>query len=221
MSATLPQVRPGIPRLLEVVVALLGLTLVSPFVLLAMLVVRLTSPGPVVFRQQRIGRGGRPFTIFKLRTMKVDHDGPGVTGRVDTRVTPAGHWLRLTKLDEFPQLWNVVIGDMSFVGPRPELTRYVNLDNPMWKRVLEARPGITDPVTLRLKDESLLMPTAEAERERFYLETLQPFKLRGYLEYLSHRTAWSDVGVVMATVFGILRRAKPAELAEILKTDQV
>lgn len=221
MNAPLPEVRPGIPRLFEVAVALFGLALISPFLLLAMLAVRLTSPGPVVFRQQRMGRGGRPFTIFKLRTMKVDHDGPAVTGRVDARVTPVGHWLRLTKLDEFPQLWNVVIGDMSFVGPRPEVARYVDLDNPMWKRVLEARPGITDPVTLRLKDESLLMPTSEVERERFYLEKLQPFKLRGYLEYLSHRTWWSDVGVVMATVLGILRRPKPAELAEILKTDQV
>jgi lipopolysaccharide/colanic/teichoic acid biosynthesis glycosyltransferase len=101
------------------------------------------------------------------------------------------------------------------------VTRYVDLANPLWARVLEARPGITDPVTLRLKDESLLMPSAEGERERFYLEKLQPFKLRGYLDYLARRSAWTDLGVVMATVFGILRPARPADLAEILKTDQV
>src|SRR5262245_13871658 len=119
MTADRPKLRAGIPRLLEASVSLLGLVVISPFLLLAMLAVRFSSPGPVIFRQTRMGRGGRSFTIYKLRTMRVDHAGPAVTGRVDARVTPVGHWLRLTKLDEFPQLWNVARGDMSLVGPRP------------------------------------------------------------------------------------------------------
>jgi lipopolysaccharide/colanic/teichoic acid biosynthesis glycosyltransferase len=205
----------------EAAVCLLGLAVISPLLLLALLAVRLSSRGPVLFRQVRAGRGGAPFTIFKLRTMRIDAGGPEVTGRDDTRITPIGRWLRRSKLDEVPQLWNVVRGDMSLVGPRPEVPRYVDLANPLWRRILEARPGITDPLTLRLKDEETLMPAAEAERERFYLETLQPLKLRASLEYLARRSAWSDLGVVVATVIGILRRDRGADPAEILRSGRI
>ena len=221
MSAELPRPRSGIPRPLEAAVCLLGLLAVSPVLLLAILAVRLSSPGPVMFRQVRAGRGGAPFTIYKLRTMRVDAGGPAVTGRGDPRITPVGVWLRRTKLDELPQLWNVVKGDMSLVGPRPEVPRYVDLANPLWSRILEARPGITDPLTLRLKDEESLMPSAPAERERFYVETLQPIKLRASLDYLSTRSAWSDLQVVWATVIGILRRDRGADPAEILRSGRI
>ncbi len=219
MSASdAPPVRPGIPRPIEATVSLLGLVLVSPLLALAMLAVRWSSPGPVFFRQERVGRHGRPFTLYKLRSMRMDAGGPAVTGRVDARVTPLGGWLRRTKLDELPQLWNVVKGDMSLVGPRPEVARYADSADPLWRRVLEARPGITDPLTLRLRDEESMMPAVEAERERFYLETLQPIKLRGYLDYLSRRTWWSDVGVIVATVVAIARPGRGADPADVLRT---
>ena len=212
-----PRVGAGIPRPIEATLSLLGLIVLSPLIGLAMLAVKLSSPGPIFFRQERMGRGDRPFTLFKLRSMRVDAGGPAVTGSVDPRITPTGRWLRKTKLDELPQLWNVVLGDMSLVGPRPEVPRYVNLKDPRWQRVLAVRPGITDPLTLRLKDEESLMPAAEAERERFYLDVLQPVKLRAYLEYIERRTPWSDVGQVFATVFAIVRPGKGADPAEVLK----
>jgi len=214
-------VRGGIPRWIEASISLLGLVAISPLIALAMLAVRLSSPGPVFFRQQRMGRGGRPFTLLKLRSMRSDASGPAVTGRVDPRITPVGKWLRKTKLDELPQLWNVVRGDMSLVGPRPEVPRYANPADPRWSRVLAVRPGITDPLTLRLRDEESLMPEAEAERERFYLEVLQPIKLNAYLEYLARRTAWSDVGVVLATVVAVVRPGRGADPAEVLKTGRL
>ena len=215
------RVRAGLPRLVEATVSLLGLVAISPILLPAMLAVRLSSPGPVFFRQQRVGRKGATFTLYKLRSMRVDAAGPAVTGREDSRITPVGLWLRKSKLDEFPQLWNVVRGDMSLVGPRPEVQRYTDLANPLWRGVLEARPGITDPLTLKLRDEESLLPADESERERFYLDTLQPLKLRGYLEYLGRRNAWTDVGVIIATVIGILRRPPPVDPAEVLRRGRI
>src|SRR5207249_7214501 len=114
-----------------------------------------------------------------------DAEGPSLTARADARVTAVGRWLRRTKLDEVPQLWNVVRGDMALVGPRPEVPRYANTADPRWRRVLEVRPGLTDPLTLRLRDEEALMPEGAEARERFYLEPLQPLKLEGYLASLS------------------------------------
>ncbi len=107
-----------------------------------------------------------------------------MTAGGDSRVTAIGRFLRRTKLDELPELWNVVRGEMSFVGPRPEVERFVRLEDPLWREVLEARPGLTDPTTLRLRDEESLLASVEGDREAYYRETLQPLKLRGYVEYL-------------------------------------
>jgi lipopolysaccharide/colanic/teichoic acid biosynthesis glycosyltransferase len=115
-----------------------------------------------------------------------------------------GKFLRKTKLDELPELWNILKGEMSFVGPRPEVPRYVDLENPAWQRVLEARPGLTDPMTLRLRNEESLMAEVRGDRERFYIETLQPFKLNGYLEYLKNRNGWSDIKVIFETALAVL-----------------
>lgn len=220
-EAATPPVREGIPHWIEATISLLGLIALSPLIGLAMLMVRFSSPGPVFFRQERMGRGGRPFTLLKLRSMRQAAGGPAVTGSVDPRITPVGRWLRKTKLDELPQLWNVVRGDMSLVGPRPEVPRYTDLRDPRWSRVLAVRPGITDPLTLRLRDEESLMPEAEAEREGFYLEVLQPIKLNAYLEYLERRTAWSDVWVVLATVVAVVRPGRGADPAEVLKAGRL
>jgi lipopolysaccharide/colanic/teichoic acid biosynthesis glycosyltransferase len=129
--------------------------------------------------------------------------GPLVTACDDNRVTRVGRLLRKTKLDELPELWNILKGDMSLVGPRPEVPRYVDLKNPMWRLVLEARPGLTDPMTIRLRNEETLLAEVKGDREQFYQETLQPFKVNGYLEYLRGRSWWSDIKVIWNTIVAV------------------
>jgi lipopolysaccharide/colanic/teichoic acid biosynthesis glycosyltransferase len=194
----------GIPRPVEAALALAGLAATAPLLAAAAVAVRLGSPGPVLFRQQRVGRGGRPFTLLKLRSMLTGSAGAQVTAGGDPRVTPVGAVLRKLKIDELPELWNVVRGDMSIVGPRPEVPRYVDLDDPLWREALEARPGITDPVTLRLRNEEDLLAAVDGDREAFYRQALQPFKLLGYCDYLRARTWRTDVGVVFDTLLAVL-----------------
>jgi lipopolysaccharide/colanic/teichoic acid biosynthesis glycosyltransferase len=194
----------GIPRPLEAMLAGAGLLVATPLIALAALLVRATSAGPAFFRQERVGRAARPFTLYKLRTMRVANSGPQVTARGDDRITPLGRILRRSKLDELPQLWNVVRGDMSLVGPRPEVPDYVDPSSPLWKRVLSARPGITDPVTLELRDEEALLAAAGDDRERFYRERLQPEKLKRYARYLETRSPGRDVEVLYKTVLAVL-----------------
>lgn len=211
----------GLPRPVEAALALAALAALSPVILAAASAVALSSPGPVFFRQPRAGRGGAPFTLWKLRTMRVAPEGVLLTAAGDSRITPAGRWLRRFKIDELPQLWNVVRGDMSLVGPRPEVPRYVDLGEPLWREVLAARPGLTDPVTLRLRnEEDLLAGVADiADVEAFYRERLLPWKLRGYRDYLRRRTAWTDLAALARTVlavFGLFRPEPPSsdELTE-------
>jgi lipopolysaccharide/colanic/teichoic acid biosynthesis glycosyltransferase len=196
-------IKSGLPRQAEAVIALAGLVMVAPLIALAAIAIAVTSRGPVIFRQKRMGRKGRPFTMYKLRTMRVANSGPQVTSGDDVRVTPVGKFLRKTKLDELPELWNVLKGDMSLIGPRPEVPRYVDLADPMWRHVLEARPGITDPMTLRLRNEEALLVEVEGDRERFYLETLLPFKLEGNLNYLQARSWWNDLKVLWHTIIAV------------------
>jgi lipopolysaccharide/colanic/teichoic acid biosynthesis glycosyltransferase len=200
----------GLPRSVEVLLAGAGLLAVSPILALAAVAIGVSSGLPVFFRQTRIGRNGRPFTLVKFRTMRVSDGGPQVTAGDDPRVTRVGRLLRRTKLDELPELWNVFVGDMSFVGPRPEVARYVNTENELWRDVLSARPGLTDPVTLRLRDEEDLMARVEGDREQFYVDVLQPMKLEGYRDYLRRRTWGSDLVVIWNTLRTLAgRRRKP------------
>jgi lipopolysaccharide/colanic/teichoic acid biosynthesis glycosyltransferase len=128
--------------------------------------------------------------------------------------------LRKTKVDELPELWNVLKGDLSLVGPRPEVPRYVDMENPLWKRVLQARPGITDPVTLKLRNEEVFLAQVEGDREEYYLKVLQPYKLQGYLEYLSKRSSWTDVNILFQTAVAVIfpRAAPLPSSAEIEQT---
>jgi len=201
--------------------AALGLLVLSPLLLIAALAIVVTSPGGALFRQVRVGKDGQLFGLFKLRSMRLDIDGPPLTARVDSRVTPVGRWLRRTKIDEIPQLWNVVVGDMALVGPRPEVPRYANLADPRWRRVLEVRPGITDPLSIKLRDEEALMPGSAEERERFYVDTLLPMKLEGYLEYLSRRSPASDLGVLWSTLMAIVRPGPAPSREELLRRGRV
>jgi lipopolysaccharide/colanic/teichoic acid biosynthesis glycosyltransferase len=211
----------GLPRGVEVVLAAAALVAASPLLLLAAAAVAVSSPGPALFRQTRVGRGGRPFTLLKLRTMRTSPApaaSPGgerlLTAAGDPRVTPVGRWLRRLKLDELPQLWNVLRGDMALVGPRPEVPRYVDAGDPLWRAVLAVRPGLTDPVTLALRDEERLLAEAAAageDVERFYRERLLPEKLRGYREYLERRTGASDLAVLARTALAVVFRAAGTE----------
>ncbi|MEM9074585.1 MAG: sugar transferase, partial [Myxococcota bacterium] len=159
---------------------------------------------------------GRPFTMLKLRTMRTDNAGASITADGDSRITPIGRILRKTKLDELPELWNVARGDMSLVGPRPEVPQLVDLESPLWREVLLHRPGITDPVTLRLRNEEELLASA-SNPETFYREVLQPYKLRGYAEYGRLRSTVSDVRVLVDTALAVLRpsRVPPPTLDEL------
>lgn len=146
--------------------------------------------------------------------MRLKNEGAQVSAKGDSRVTRVGRLLRKSKLDELPELWNVARGDLSLVGPRPEVPKYVNLEDPLWQEVLRARPGITDPVTLKLRNEEELLGSCEGDPEKFYLKTLQPYKLLGYAKYLRNRSWRSDVKVLLRTVFAIIFSAKasPPEL---------
>ena len=146
----------GLPRSVEVFLSLAGLIAAAPVIALAGAGVATSSGLPVFFRQKRVGRNGRHFTLVKLRTMRVERAGLQVTANDDSRVTAVGRFLRRSKLDELPELWNILKGDMSFVGPRPEVPAYVDLQNPAWKEVLSARPGLTDPVTLRFLSQVII-----------------------------------------------------------------
>ncbi len=183
------------------------LLLVLPLVLLGLLV-RLTSPGPALFLQPRVGRGGRLFRIWKLRTMVdgAERIGPQVTAGGDARVTPLGRFLRRTKLDELPQLVNVWLGDMSFVGPRPEVPRYLDVYGEAHRMVLAVRPGITDPASILYRDEERVLAQF-SDRERAYVEELLPRKLALAGEYVRAQSFTGDLTLIARTVLAVLRPA--------------
>ncbi len=212
--------RTGMARWLEVVLSALGITLSLPLLVLSSVAIALTSPGPVIFRQKRVGRNGQLFVLYKLRTMRVGHYGPQVTASGDGRVTWVGRILRRTKVDELPELWNVLKGDMSLVGPRPEVPRYVDLEDDRWKFVLKSRPGITDPVTLSLRDEERLLAEVKDNYEFFYVSRLQAFKLQGYINYLHNRSWWTDLKILCRTLLVVIwpsvdARMPANEIAEL------
>lgn len=200
----------GLARWVEVVLSAVGLTLCVPLLALSSVAIALTSPGPIIFRQHRVGRNGKLFVLYKLRTMRIGNDGPQVTASGDERITWIGRILRRTKVDELPELWNVLKGDMSLVGPRPEVPRYVDLEDERWLLVLQSRPGITDPVTLRLRDEERLLAQVKDDYEDFYRNTLQAHKLQGYLDYLHHRSWSTDFEILIRTLLVILWPAREA-----------
>jgi len=200
----------GLPRAVEVPVALAAIFVLAPALLLAAAAIVLTCGRPVLFRQLRVGRGGRPFTLIKLRTMRPER-GCGVTAAGDARVTAVGRLLRRTKLDEVPELWNVARGDMALVGPRPEVPVFVDLGNPRWQRALSVRPGLTDPVTIALRDEERLLGQVRGDREAFYREVWLPRKLDGCIRYLERRSPLADIEVLIRTVVAVLApHATPA-----------
>lgn len=191
-------------RLFDILAAGLGLALLSPLLLLTAAWVRLDSPGPVLFRQTRVGRFGVPFTIHKFRTMRVA-PGAAITVGADPRITRSGRVLRATKLDELPQLWDVLRGAMSLVGPRPELPIYVALyPDDLRDRVLAVRPGITDPASLAFSHEAELLAAA-ADPEREYREVILPAKLHLSAAYAAQASLATDLRLIALTLARVLR----------------
>jgi len=196
-------------RIFDFIVAACGLLLVAPLIAVIAVAIKCDSPGPVLFRQPRVGRRGRLFRIHKFRTMVVDAAarGPALTIGDDTRITRVGQFLRRSKLDELPQLLDVLVGEMSLVGPRPELPQYVALYPPALRdKVLALRPGITDPVSLAFADETSLLAHAP-DPEREYIEVILPRKLHAAADYAEHSTLGTDLKVIACTLQMLLRRS--------------
>jgi lipopolysaccharide/colanic/teichoic acid biosynthesis glycosyltransferase len=195
-------------RLFDVFAAGAGLLLLAPLLLMLALWVKLDSAGPALFRQQRVGRHGVPFDILKFRTMVARPDGGEgrqITVGRDPRITRAGRLLRSSKLDELPQLINVLQGTMSLVGPRPEVPRYVDCYPPAVRAtVLSVAPGITDLASILYKEESEILGRA-ADPERAYVETILPVKLAYYQRYVRERSFWLDLRIIVRTLAAVLR----------------
>ena len=192
-------------RIFDFTAALIGLLLLAPLFLLVGIWIKLDSPGPVFFRQPRVGKNGIMFDIVKFRTMFDEaHDGLLTIG-LDRRITPAGRFLRRHKLDEFPQLFNVVAGTMSLVGPRPEVPRYVDCYPPDVRQVvLSVAPGITDWASIYYKEENSLL-SRSSNPEAAYLETILPAKLKYNLRYVNERSFWNDVRIIFTTLATLVR----------------
>ena len=192
-------------RLFDIVASSIGLLLLSPLFLILAIWIKLDSEGPVFYRQVRVGRNNKDFRIFKFRSMRVGSDkGSLVTiGGRDPRITKSGYFIRKFKLDEFPQLINVFIGDMSLVGPRPEVRHYVEYWTPEQMHVLDVRPGITDPASIKFRNENELMEQAE-DPEDYYINVIMQEKLKLYLEYVQSHSFWGDIGLIFKTFWVIV-----------------
>lgn len=191
----------------DILVSLVLVLVLLPVLLPLVLSVVLTSPGGAFFRQMRVGRGGHEFKLLKFRTMKPGSEAKGqlTIGGRDPRVTRVGYFLRKSKLDELPQLWNVLVGDMSLVGPRPEVPKYVALYTAEQREVLGVRPGITGPASLRYIDENELLAKS-ADPERTYIQEVMPAKLAIDLRYVRERSFAQDFRILFSTALGILYR---------------
>ena len=215
-------------RVFDVIASGLGLLLLSPLFLIIAIWVKADSPGPVFYRQTRVGRGNRDFRLFKFRSMRVGSDKKGLitVGGHDPRVTRSGYYIRKYKLDELPQLINVFIGDMSLVGPRPEVRKYVDLYTPQQLHVLDVRPGITDLASIRYRNENELLDVRPgitdlasiryrnenelleqaADPEQYYREVVMQDKLRINSEYIADRSFFKDIKIIFLTFWAIVKR---------------
>lgn len=188
--------------LFDRIMAFVGLVVLSPILFVVWILIRIKMPdGPAVFTQKRVGKGGRLFTMYKFRSMSAHHSGSTVSVAGESRITPLGAKLRRYKLDELPELWNVFIGDMSFVGPRPDVPGYADKLEGDDRRVLQLRPGITGPASLKYRDEEVLL-AAQANPQEFNDKVIYPDKVRINLYYLDHYSFVTDINMIIATVLG-------------------
>lgn len=187
-------------RTIDVAASAVGLALLSPILVAVAVLVRVTSPGPAIFRQVRVGKSDTRFEILKFRTMTTSAGGPEVTSGDDARVTVVGRFLRRSKIDELPQLLNVLKGEMSLVGPRPEVPRFTqHWPSDQAATILSVRPGITDPASMHFRDESALM-SGQFDPEQFYIDEILPLKAQMYVDYVHNRTILGDLRIIWRTV---------------------
>lgn len=193
-------------RLFDIIASGCGLLLLSPILFLLAVWVKLDSEGPVFYKQVRVGKGNKDFYLFKFRSMRIGSDKKGLitVGGHDPRVTRSGYYIRKYKLDELPQLINVFKGDMSLVGPRPEVRHYVNYWTPEQMHVLDVRPGITDPASIKFRNENELLEKAE-DPEKYYIEVIMQEKIKLYLEYVDHASFWYDIKLIFQTFWVIVK----------------
>lgn len=194
-------------RLLDIALSAFGLLLLSPALFLLALMIKLDTPGPVFYRGVRVGRNGRPFRIYKFRSMVSDAEAKGAssTNAADPRVTRAGHFIRKFKLDEFSQLINVFLGDMSLVGPRPEVKKFVDMYTEEEKLILTVRPGITDWSSIRFHNEGEIIESSGiADADEAYAKLIRPEKLRLQMRYVRERNMWIDIKILLCTVLTII-----------------
>jgi lipopolysaccharide/colanic/teichoic acid biosynthesis glycosyltransferase len=203
---------PDVRRAFDLAIAGTALLVGAPLLALASVAIRMESRGPVLFRQTRVGRDKQPIRTLKLRTMIADAAGPQITAGGDPRITRVGRLLRKMKLDELPQLWNVIRGEMSLVGPRPEVPRYVEQYRPEWQRLFTVRPGITDLASITFRDEEALLALAR-DRDRAYREVIMPAKLALALEGVEHSSLGYDLRIIARTALSILRYRSAREEA--------
>lgn len=186
--------------LFDRVVSCIGLIILSPVLLVVAILIKIQMPdGPILFKQKRVGQHGRLFTLVKFRSMSVAHSGSTISVAGEARITPLGAKLRRYKLDELPQLWNVFIGDMSFVGPRPDVPEWINKLNEEERKVLALRPGITGPASLKYNHEEEILRQAENPLE-YYEQVIFPDKNRINLEYLHNWSFWRDIKYIVQTI---------------------
>ena len=191
-------------RIFDLIITIIGLFFLLPFLLLICLIILFTSKGKIFYKQKRMGKNEIPFTLFKFRTMVEGADRKGLltVGMNDSRITPVGFFLRKYKLDELPQLLNIIKGDMSLVGPRPEVEKYTSLYDAEQKKVLSIKPGLTDYASIKYKNENEILAKFD-NPEKGYIEQIMPDKLKLNLEYINNRNLWMDIKINFATIFKI------------------
>ena len=188
-------------RSFDIFFSFFGLIILSPLFLLIFVMVKTDSIGPVIYKQTRVGKNGKDFAVLKFRSMKQDSDSKGLltVGGKDPRITKTGYFIRKYKLDELPQLINVLKGDMSFVGPRPEVRKYVLLYDEVQKKVLDVNPGITDVASIKYRNENEMLEGSD-DPESFYIKEIMPVKLKMNLEYINDRSFFKDIKVILNTL---------------------
>jgi lipopolysaccharide/colanic/teichoic acid biosynthesis glycosyltransferase len=190
-------------RLFDITASFFGIIILSPLLIFIGLWVGLSSKGGVFYKQIRVGKNNKDFKLYKFRSMRVNSDKQGLltVGSKDSRITKAGYFIRKYKIDELPQLFNVLKGDMSFVGPRPEVRRYVDLYSEEQMKVLSVRPGITDPASIKYRNENDIL-SSQSNPEEYYIQHIMPDKLKINIDYINTQTFIKDIKIIFQTIFG-------------------
>lgn len=203
-------------RLFDIVASLVGLIIFAPVMLIVAIIVKVTSPGPILFSQKRLTKGMREFNIYKFRSMVSNEFREKNTVQIkgsSSEITPIGKFMRKTKLDELPQFWNILKGDMSFIGPRPELPRRLKYYNSRQKEIFSVRSGISSPASIVFSDEEYLMNQVE-DPEKFYIEQIMPYKIELNLYYIENQNFFYDIWLIIATLLKIINRVKNEDIVK-------